>query len=182
MYSKKKNWREVKLFLIQHKLFMETVVLSFHMKTMFLVSLLPFVLYASFIYVIRIYLHIHNTIVSNTIPILDYVGRLWLTEYLCHRWPRICSDPFLIHEFSPGLQQEQHGGCLRWAETACPSWPQSTRVNPGNLVGIVLLNLWFFVQCFVDRCLSFFFWSLCCLSFFDLWLLIMPLVSSNLCH
>ena len=28
--------------------------------------------------------------------------------------------------------------------------------------------------CFVDRCLSFFFWPLCCLSFFDLWILINP--------
>jgi hypothetical protein len=26
--------------------------------------------------------------------------------------------------------------------------------------------------CFVDCCLSFFFWPLCCLSFFDLWILI----------
>jgi hypothetical protein len=32
--------------------------------------------------------------------------------------------------------------------------------------------------CFVDRCLSFFFWPLCCLSF-DLRILIIPLVSSN---
>jgi hypothetical protein len=31
--------------------------------------------------------------------------------------------------------------------------------------------------CFVDPCLSF--WSLCCLFFFDLWILITPLVSSN---
>jgi hypothetical protein len=37
-------------------------------------------------------------------------------------------------------------------------------------------------DCFVDRCLSFlyfFFWSLCCLFFFDLQILITPLVSSN---
>jgi hypothetical protein len=33
--------------------------------------------------------------------------------------------------------------------------------------------------CFVDRCLSFFFWSLCCLFFFDIRILIAPLVSSN---
>jgi hypothetical protein len=33
--------------------------------------------------------------------------------------------------------------------------------------------------CFVDRCLSPFFWPLCCLFFFDLWILITPLVSSN---
>jgi hypothetical protein len=36
--------------------------------------------------------------------------------------------------------------------------------------------------CFVDRCLSFcafFFWPLCCLFFFDIRILISPLVSSN---
>ena len=33
--------------------------------------------------------------------------------------------------------------------------------------------------CFVDRCLSFFFWSLCCLFFLDLRILIIRLVSSN---
>ena len=36
-----------------------------------------------------------------------------------------------------------------------------------------------FCVCFVDRCLSFFFWPLCCLFFFDLRILITPLVSSN---
>ena len=33
--------------------------------------------------------------------------------------------------------------------------------------------------CFIDRCLSFFFWPLCCLFFFDIRILIIPLVSSN---
>ena len=33
--------------------------------------------------------------------------------------------------------------------------------------------------CFVGRCLSFFFWPLCCLFFFDLRFLITPLMSSN---
>ena len=32
--------------------------------------------------------------------------------------------------------------------------------------------------CFVDRCLSFFFWWICCMSF-DLWILITPLISWN---
>ena len=32
--------------------------------------------------------------------------------------------------------------------------------------------------CFVDRCFSFF-WPLCCLFFFDIWILITPVVSSN---
>ena len=33
--------------------------------------------------------------------------------------------------------------------------------------------------CFIDRCLSFFFWPLCCLFFFDLRILMATLVSSN---
>ena len=33
--------------------------------------------------------------------------------------------------------------------------------------------------CFVDRCLSIFFWPLCCLFFLDLWILLTALVSSN---
>ena len=33
--------------------------------------------------------------------------------------------------------------------------------------------------CFVDRFLSFFFWSLCCLFFFDIRILITSLISSN---
>ena len=40
----------------------------------------------------------------------------------------------------------------------------------------------FVCVCFVDRCLSFcpfFFWPLCCLSFFELRILIIPLVSSS---
>jgi len=32
---------------------------------------------------------------------------------------------------------------------------------------------------FVDRSLSFFFWPMCCLFFFDLLILITPLISSN---
>jgi hypothetical protein len=35
--------------------------------------------------------------------------------------------------------------------------------------------------CIVDRCLSFFFWALCCLSFIDLRFLIPPLVSFGHC-
>jgi hypothetical protein len=51
---------------------------------------------------------------------------------------------------------------------------------------IIYLPFWFsqyvarflvLCVCFVDRCLSF--CPLCCLSFSDLWLLIIPLVSSN---
>jgi hypothetical protein len=36
--------------------------------------------------------------------------------------------------------------------------------------------------CFVDCCLSFVLWPLCCLFFFDLWILITPLVSSHSSH
>ena len=48
------------------------------------------------------------------------------------------------------------------------------------LVGFVLLDLYSLCVCFADRCLSFFFWPLCCLFFFDIRILITLLASSNL--
>jgi hypothetical protein len=39
------------------------------------------------------------------------------------------------------------------------------------------LPLWYLLL--LDGCLSFVFWPLCCLFFFDIWILITPLVSSN---
>jgi hypothetical protein len=47
------------------------------------------------------------------------------------------------------------------------------------LVGLVLLDLEFSVQYFVDRCLSFFIWPLCCLFFFDSRILTTPLAFAN---
>ena len=43
----------------------------------------------------------------------------------------------------------------------------------------VRVTLSFLCVCFVDRCLSVFFWPLCCLFFFDLRNQITPMVSSN---
>jgi hypothetical protein len=47
-----------------------------------------------------------------------------------------------------------------------------------------LISNWIFstkakTKCFIDRCLSFFAWPLCCLFFFDIQILITLLVSSN---
>ena len=51
--------------------------------------------------------------------------------------------------------------------------------NPRFLVGFVLLDLQFYVQCFIDSFFSFLVWPLCCLFLFGLRILITPLVSSN---
>jgi len=48
--------------------------------------------------------------------------------------------------------------------------------------GVLVTRSLVLCVCFVDRCLSFcvfFFWPLCCLFFFDIRILITPLVSSN---
>ena len=49
------------------------------------------------------------------------------------------------------------------------------------LVELVLLKF-SFEQWFIDHCLSLFFWSLYCISFFDLRILVTTLVSSNLSY
>ena len=53
---------------------------------------------------------------------------------------------------------------------------------PEFLVGFMLLDLQFYVcvlQIFVCPFILFFFWPLCCLFFFDIRIVITPLVSSN---
>ena len=55
---------------------------------------------------------------------------------------------------------------------------EASDFTPGFSGVRVTRSLVLFV-CFVDRCLSFFFWPLCCLSFFDLRIMITPLVSSS---
>ena len=58
-----------------------------------------------------------------------------------------------------------------------PTFPEHLR-SPPIVRGFVLLNLQFYVKCVVNPFC--FFWSLFCLSVFDLRLLIDPLVSSNI--
>ena len=50
--------------------------------------------------------------------------------------------------------------------------------SPSILSGVRVTQSLILCACFVDRCLSFFFWPLCCLSF-DLWILITLSLSSN---
>ena len=51
--------------------------------------------------------------------------------------------------------------------------------SPPVLSGVRVTRSLVLYVCFVNRCLSFFFWPLCCLFFFDIRFLIAPLVSSN---
>jgi hypothetical protein len=56
-----------------------------------------------------------------------------------------------------------------------------TLSSPPDISGVRVTRSLVLYACFVDRCLSFyifFFWPLCCL-FFDIRILIIPLVSSN---
>ena len=53
------------------------------------------------------------------------------------------------------------------------------RSSPPVFNGIRVTRSLVLCACFVDLYLSLFFWPLCCLSFFDLRILIFPLVSSN---
>ena len=51
--------------------------------------------------------------------------------------------------------------------------------SPPVFTGVRVTRSLVLYVCFVDRCLYFFFWPLCCLFFFDIRILIAPLVSSN---
>ena len=75
-----------------------------------------------------------------------------------------------------------HGNILTWqvqlVEQKLLTLPEHLS-SPPVFSGVrVTLSLVLCV-CFVDRCLSFFFWPLRCLFFFDIRILITPLVSLN---
>jgi hypothetical protein len=87
----------------------------------------------------------------------------WLTvmEYLCHKWPRICYTCRRVSLVEQKL-------------LILPEHLSSTLVFSGVRVTRSLA----LCVCFIVL-LSFFFWPFCCLFFFDIRILITPLVSSN---
>ena len=53
------------------------------------------------------------------------------------------------------------------------TFPEYLR-SPPDFSGVRVTRSLVLYVCFVDRCLSFFFWSLCCVFFFDIRILITP--------
>ena len=67
---------------------------------------------------------------------------------------------------------------MTWITSNCLPY-RSNWIHP-FFRGIRVAQALVFCVFFIDRCLCFFFWPLCCLSF-DLQFMINPLISSNLC-
>ena len=98
-------------------------------------------------------------------------------EYLCHKWPQICSNCrkhfpvlssfiWLITGFGTRLTRR-----VPLVEQELHTVPEHMS-SPPVFSGVRVTRSLVLYVCFVDRCLSFFFWLLCCLSFFDLRILI----------
>ena len=64
------------------------------------------------------------------------------------------------------------------AEHILSTLPEQPSLPP-VFSGVRVTRSLVYCVCFVDRCLSFLFWSLCCLFFFEIRILIASLVSSN---
>jgi hypothetical protein len=153
---------------------------------------------------------------------------LTVTEYLCHKWPRICStchqhyqvlSSFMTYhricnqsttgatsgggpDYPSGTPEFIHGFCgvrisrslafcivfcrslfvlfsfLFWPCVVCPSLIYGLWLSLWYLLAIVLSILPWFTD--YDYPFSIF-WPLCCLSFFDLRIMIIPLVSFGHC-
>ena len=101
---------------------------------------------------IRLYSHLFRR-GSNFIEILFVFIYVYFcqTRFLCHMM-------FVAFNSNTTGVVGRAGTAYRYHSGA----PEFTTV----FSGFVLLILYFFVQCFVGNCLSFFFWSLCCMSFF----------------
>ena len=106
-------------------------------------------------------------------------------EYMCYKLPRICSTcrkhfPVLSSfvTYHRVCSQINTTGVTSGAGTACPSGAPD--FTPGFYWGLCY-SIFSFICMFCRSLfvlLYFFFWP-CCLFFFDIWILITPLVSSN---
>ena len=122
-----------------------------------------------------------STLVLNFFKIhVTVVTTIWLTamEYIC-----VTND----HGYVPLVVSTSRSLSHSWLATGFVTKLtrrvpfRSTWVHPRFSVGFVLLNLWFMCMfCISLFALSYFFcWRLCCLFFFDMRIMITPLVSSN---
>ena len=123
--------------------------------------------------------------ISHHFESFTVATKTWSTamEYLCHKWPRICSTCrkhiLVVSSF------------MTWFVTRLarrvPLVEQELLIFPEQLSsppvfsGVRVTRSLVLCVCFVDHCvlLFFFFWPLCCLFLFDIRILITPLVSSN---
>ena len=102
---------------------------------------------------------------------------IWLavTEYLCHNWPRVCS---LCRNHNLVLRHSRLIiGFVARATRRVPQMEQQLLTLPVFIGVRVARSLDFYIV-FCRLLFVLFFWSLYCLSFFDLRLLITPLVTS----
>jgi hypothetical protein len=119
---------------------------------------------------------------------LTFATMTWLTviEYMCHKWTRIFSTcrrnsrsfprSWLITGFVARITRR-----VTLVEQELLTFPEHLS-SPPVFSGVRVTRSLVLYVCFVDRCLSFctvFSWRLCCLFFFDIRILIAPLVSSN---
>jgi len=110
------------------------------------------------------------------------------TKYLCHKWPRICSvcrnhNP-VDSSFMTFFDNRVCNKCYKM-DTTCgagTAYPSGALEFIPGFSGIRVARSLVFCEMFCRSLfvlLSFFFWPLHCLSFFDLRFLVIPLVSSN---
>ena len=105
-------------------------------------------------------------------------------EYLCHKWPRICSTcrkhfPVLSSFMTYHRVVARLTRPVSLMDQELPTLPEHMSSLP-VFSGVCVTRSLVLCECFVDRCLffcifSFFFWPLCCLFFFDLRIMATPL-------
>ena len=105
-------------------------------------------------------------------------------EYMCPIWPRICSTCRkhfrVLSSFMTNHRVRNYINATgATSEAATAPLSHAPEFTP-CFIGVHVSRSLVLCVCFVNCCLSFFFWSLCFLSFFDLQILITTFVSSNL--
>jgi hypothetical protein len=109
----------------------------------------------------------------------------FMTYHLVYNHPILSSFMTYHRVYSHPILSSFITGLIIRVTRRVPHVEQELLTHPEHLIsppvfsGVRVIRSLVLCICFVDHCLSFFFWPLCSLSFFDLHILISPLVFSN---
>ena len=108
---------------------------------------------------------------------LIYIHLCWVAKWIVNTYRRYkCSLLSSFMTYNRGCNYINTTGATSGKRSAYPSG--APEFIP-SFSGVHVTRSLVLCVCFVDRCLSFVFWPLYCLFFFDIWIRITPLVSSN---
>jgi hypothetical protein len=122
----------------------------------------------------------HNVVWGSCYSIFGFMCMFCISLFVLFRWPLCCLFFDIWIMITPLVSSSSSYKMLNTVvdDISQALFKLYSKMSISVISGVRITRSLVLCVCLVDRCLYFFFWSLCCL-FFDIRILITSLVSSN---